>query len=182
MDEMERDEEDAVEDAMDEEIVSLTLDPPPATAAAVLQQHHHCRHHGSSTEQHRTNESNTSDQSSSNELETKCEHCQTTKSNGVPANKDQSQLDEGLKTSDTNSPNIPDIESTEAQTQTQSQTVKREVIPKKSSLSCHQRSSKDDLTELPKNKRRVSFPDEDKMVTMAVEPIDPWKNGEAYIL
>ncbi len=178
MDDKERD-DDVAEDVMEEDIVSFTLDPPPATAAAVLQQHHHHHgHHGSFTEHHRDNSEKEpappekAKESSSKETIVLNEPKELSNANGSSSFIDKkNSFSEGPndRSSNVSSETLPAKNIVHA--------PKREIVPKKSSLSC-QKSNMNYTVEGKKFVRNVSFPDDDKLVTLAVEPLDPWKNGE----
>ena len=213
-------EEDAAEEVMEADIVSLTLDPPPATAATVLHQHHllHGHHHhgpnqtGPNIPQHNhpknehhqdmntdenvninedTNEESvlengdlkTDDLQSRNDDQNNdvMDDCEIRPSSIVlqlPVSQ-TTQNEENSPSSVSQSPTTPDISNAALNL------LKTEVLPKKSSFSCLKaRKSETESCDQSekKTKRNVSFPDDGNMVTLKVEPVDPWKDGQHSIL
>eukprot|EP00794_Sanderia_malayensis_P020434 gene20434-22449_t len=175
--------DDVAEDCMEEDIVSFTLDPPPANAATVLQQHHHHQqhghhHHGSfTTSEFREGEKDSKacqniheSLHGDNKIVDECNELQH--SNGCSNRTDKNiNLLEGPTAESRPMHGSANMEASASETVTQ----KHEIIPKKSSLSS-QKLNIIDSTREKKFVRSVSFPSDDNLVTLAVEPLDPWKN------
>eukprot|EP00112_Aurelia_sp_Birch-Aquarium-sp1_P022404 Seg630.7 transcript_id=Seg630.7/GoldUCD/mRNA.D3Y31 product="Protein phosphatase 1 regulatory subunit 37" protein_id=Seg630.7/GoldUCD/D3Y31 len=206
-------EEDAAEEVMEAEIVSLTLDPPPATAATVLHQHHlhHGHHHGPNQtgpnipqHNHPQNEHHQATNADDNvDINEDINEESVLENGDLEIDDIQSQSDDqndDVMDDSKNRPSsivlqLPSSQTTQGEENTpspvsQSPTtpdisnaapnlLKTEVLPKKSSFSClkarKSESESCDQSER-KTKRNVTFPEDGNMVTLKVEPVDPWKD------
>lgn len=210
-------EDDEVEEVMEADIVSLTLDPPPATAAAVLHQHHlhlHGHHH------HGPNASQIVPENGARNLPNSSQgikHIEGQDSNekialdngGININDSslinrnlsaqglphatgpkfqlQPSTNESIEVENESSKYLPDainkIESTSDNYKMGSaipQSLKLEVLPKKSSFSCLKSKSSDDDDAQTRTKKFVKFPEDESIVSMKVEPVNPWKDGKLF--
>lgn len=212
-------EEDAAEEVMEAEIVSLTLDPPPATAATVLHQHHlhHGHHHGPNQtgpnipqHNHPQNEHHQATNADDNvDINEDINEESVLENGDLEIDDIQSQSDDqndDVMDDSKNRPSsivlqLPSSQTTQGEENTpspvsQSPTtpdisnaapnlLKTEVLPKKSSFSClkarKSESESCDQSER-KTKRNVTFPEDGNMVTLKVEPVDPWKDGQHAFL
>ena len=206
-------EEEEVEEVMEADIVSLTLDPPPANAAAVLHQqlhHHHGHHHGPNV----IHGQNVTDVSGSNtpnayhetkKAEVRDNNEKIITDNGVLNYKYDALIhsnitpqtdsscrpnfyfDQNSTTGDsTNLENeipsyISDVTASSVNYNIPSavrQSLKSEVLPKKSSFPCLKSKNSDDANR--RSKKAVTFPDGEAIVSMRVEPMNPWQDGKEF--
>lgn len=207
-------EDEEVEEVMEAEIVSLTLDPPPATAAAVLHQHHlhhHSHHHGPNAchEQCAAETSSSIISHSSQETKKLCDHDsseikvidngglnmnndsmengsltpQTLPLAGGPIYELHSSTSESVKDENKVPEYPPDVidESSSSLLSFESESavprsLKSEILPKKSSFPCLKSKSSDDDGNI-RIKKSVKFPNDESIISMKVEPVNPWKDG-----
>lgn len=211
-------EDEEVEEVMEADIVSLTLDPPPANAAAVLHQHHLHHHHGHSHGPNVIHGQNIADNNASHVPRTS----QETKKKDAHDTSERKILDNGgltiqpvsLENSDIipqtllshqRGPNL----STEQESANFNQSKKEndvsaymphlssptlnytlpsvshqslksaEVLPKKSSFSCLKSKISDYSERQKRMKKTVTFPEDENIISMKVEPVNPWKDGNS---
>eukprot|EP00795_Rhopilema_esculentum_P003073 gene3073-1358_t len=207
-------EEEEVEEVMEAEIVSLTLDPPPANAATVLHQHHiHHSHHGhgpncidhsclnnsskivdnpslalQSMKQGEVIDRESSEATNNGGANLK----ELNEQNSNDVSSSPKYVDEGTKFTLQPSPTeqdsqkvVPSFELGNATTLLDNsvepiagKSIKSEVLPKKSSFSCLKSRKLGTGDEQNKTRKNVSFPADGIMVTMKVDPVDPWRNAK----
>ena len=211
-------EDEEVEEVMEADIVSLTLDPPPANAAAVLHQHHLHHHHGHYHGPNAIHGQNLPDSSGSH---TSSATHETTKIDAHDVNEMKLVDNRNLSTQadslvdrdvtfpphhrgptlvgeqESNNFNQPkkenDLSTYMPQLSPPStnytlpsighQSLKSaEVLPKKSSFSCLKSKSADDEGGPARTKKSVKFPEDESIISMKVEPVNPWKDGNNICL
>ena len=209
-------EDEEVEEVMEADIVSLTLDPPPANAAAVLHQHHLHHHHGHSHGPNAIHGQNIADSNTSHVArkfqEAKKKDAQDDSERKILDNGGLTIQPESLVNSDIiphtlhshqRGPNLSAEQESASFSQPRKendvsaymphlntpavnytlssvshQPVKSaEVLPKKSSFSCLKSKSSDYSVGQTRSKKTVTFPEDENIVSMKVEPVNPWKDG-----